>query len=182
MTSPQTARRPIAAVIGANSATDDQRALARALGAGLVREGFRIVTGGLNGVMEAASEGAKTAAGADDGRFIGVLPGLDASAANRYVDIVVPTGLNFARNVLVVAMADVVIAIGGGAGTLSELALAWQHQKPVIALDGGGWAAELRGRRLDGRREQPIHAADGVEHAIELATELATARSASRGF
>ncbi len=175
-------RRPVAAVIGANTATDTQRDAAYELGAGLIREGFRIVTGGLGGVMEAASEGAMWAAGSDDGRVIGILPGLDASTANPYVGIVVPTGLNFARNVLVVAMADVVIAIGGGAGTLSEIALAWQHCKPVIALDVGGWAAELRDRHLDVRRPNPIRAADSIEHAIALATDLAKAGTASTGF
>ena len=73
--------------------------------------------------------------------MIGVLPGLIAADANPFVDVVVPTGMNYARNTILVAMADVVVAVGGGSGTLSEIALAWQHGKPIVTLDlGEGWS------------------------------------------
>ena len=86
--------------------------------------------------MEAACRGAKEA----DGLTVGILPGADRSEANPFVDVVVPTGLGEARNALVVRAADAVIAIGGGYGTLSEIALALKAGKRVIGL--GTWEIE----------------------------------------
>src|SRR5262249_31500883 len=92
--------------------------------------------------------GASLSPGARDGDVIGVLPGYDRRAANPYLDIVVPTGMQIGRNVIVAAMADVVIAVGGGAGTLSESAIAWQVGKAIPALGraggGGAWGGGLR--------------------------------------
>jgi uncharacterized protein (TIGR00725 family) len=89
-----------------------------------------LVTGGLGGVMEAACMGAREAGGTT----IGILPGSDRSAANPYVDIAIPTGLGEARNALVVRAADALIAIGGGYGTLSEIAFALKADKRVVGL------------------------------------------------
>jgi hypothetical protein len=86
--------------------------------------------------MEAACRGAKEAGGLT----VGILPGSDRSEANPYVDVVLPTGLGEARNALVVGAADVVIAVGGGYGTLSEVALALKAGKRVIGL--GTWEIE----------------------------------------
>jgi uncharacterized protein (TIGR00725 family) len=86
--------------------------------------------------MEAACRGAKEA----DGLTVGILPGADRTEANPFVDVVLPTGLGEARNALVVGAADVVIAIGGGYGTLSEIALALKAGKRVIGL--GTWEIE----------------------------------------
>ena len=105
--------------------------------------------------------------------IVGVLPGLDARAANPWVDLAIPTGLNHARNVVLVSMADVVVAVGGGSGTLSELALAWQHDKPIVCLDlGVGWSARLAGERLDSRRADRLHGATSAAEAVRLAAEL----------
>ncbi|MCB9537209.1 MAG: TIGR00725 family protein [Myxococcales bacterium] len=176
-------RRPVAAVIGANSPPPALFAAAEAIGAGLVDAGLRVATGGLGGVMTAASRGARQAAGWTDGSVIGVLPGLIAADANPFVDIVVPTGMNYARNVVLVAMADVVVAVGGGSGTLSEIAMAWQHGKPIVALDlGDGWSARLAGERLDLRRDDHVHRAASPSEAVRLAAELAGSREAHRGF
>lgn len=176
-------RRHIAAVVGANAASDRVLAAAEAIGAGLVNAGFRVATGGLGGVMTAASRGARQATGWSEGRVIGVLPGLVAAEANPYVDVVVPTGMNYARNTILVAMADVVIAVGGGSGTLSEIALAWQHGKPIVTLDlGEGWSARLAGEQLDQRREDRLHRAVDAEEAVRLATTLVGSREGSRGF
>jgi uncharacterized protein (TIGR00725 family) len=90
-----------------------------------------LVCGGLGGAMEAACRGAKQAGGTT----VGILPGSDRSAANEFVDVAVPTGLGEARNALVVRTADALIAVGGGYGTLSEIALALRGGKPVIGLD-----------------------------------------------
>lgn len=178
-----TARRHIAAVVGANSASEVILRAAEDIGRGLVEAGFRVVTGGLGGVMTAASRGARHAPGWTDGSVIGVLPGLVASEANPFVDVVVPTGMNYARNTILVAMADVVVAVGGGSGTLSEIALAWQHGKPIVALDlGEGWSARLAGEQLDQRRDDLLHRAEGAEHAVQLAVALVGSREGSRGF
>lgn len=187
MTSPpelaHAGRCRVAAVVGGNRAPDHLLATAEAIGAGLINAGLSVATGGLGGVMMATSKGARQAARWQPGRVIGVLPGLIADEANPYVDTVVPTGMNYARNVILVAMADVVIAVAGGSGTLSEIAMAWQHHKPIICLDQGeGWSARLAGERLDDRREDLLHRATNAEEVISLATELAQAGGASRGF
>jgi uncharacterized protein (TIGR00725 family) len=92
-----------------------------------------LVCGGLGGVMEAACRGAKESGGTT----VGILPGTDRSAANPYVDVAVATGLGEARNALVVRAADALVAIGGGYGTLSEVALALKAGKRVVGL--GTW-------------------------------------------
>ncbi|MBX3269721.1 MAG: TIGR00725 family protein [Sandaracinaceae bacterium] len=176
-------RRRVAAVVGANSASAAVLAAAEDVGRGLVDAGFRVVTGGLGGVMTAASRGARSSRAWTDGCVIGVLPGLVAADANPFVDVVVPTGMNHARNIIVVAMSDVVIAVGGGSGTLSEIAHAWHHGRPIVAVDlGEGWSARLAGERLDHRREDLLHRAESAEAAVALAVSLAGSREASRGF
>jgi uncharacterized protein (TIGR00725 family) len=89
------------------------------------------VCGGLGGVMEAACRGAKEAGGVT----VGILPGTDRAAANAFVDVAIPSGLGEARNALVVRAADALIAVGGGYGTLSEIALALKAGKRVVGLD-----------------------------------------------
>jgi uncharacterized protein (TIGR00725 family) len=168
-------RKPVLAALG-NGGVLDPRVEAQCveLGRRAVEAGFRVVTGGLGGVMEAVSRGARAAPSWRDGDIIGILPGYDRRAANPHVDIVVPTGMQIGRNVIVAAMADVVVAIGGGAGTLSEIAIAWQLEKPIIALAAtGGWAERLAGDRVDARRSDTVHEAASAEEAIGLALNLA---------
>lgn len=166
-------RRPVIAVIGGAHAPEAELAVAEELGRALVDAGYRIVTGGLGGVMAAASRGARSSPAWRDGDVIGVLPGLVVEEANAWVDIVIATGMNHARNVVVVASGDVVVAVGGGAGTLSELALAWQHQKHVVALRvGEGWSARLAGECLDDRRDDRINGANTAADAVELVRRL----------
>jgi uncharacterized protein (TIGR00725 family) len=117
----------------------------------VAERGAVVVCGGLGGTMEAACRGAKQAGGTT----VGILPGLDRSQANPFVDVALPTGLGEARNALVVRAADAVIAIGGGYGTLSEIALALKSGKRVIGL--GTW--EIEG----------VAAVDGAEAAVAAA-------------
>ena len=119
------------AVVGAGEATPEQRELAEAVGRGLAERGAVVVTGGLGGVMEAACRGAREAGGST----LGILPGHDRREANPYVEVAVPTGLGEARNALVVRAADSLVAVGGGFGTLSEIALALKAGKTVAGLD-----------------------------------------------
>jgi hypothetical protein len=176
-------RRYVLAVVGYAGALEASiEALCVELGRRAVTAGFRIVTGGLGGVMEAVSRGAREAPSWHEGDVIGVLPGYDRSAANPYVDVVIPTGMQIGRNVIVVAMADVVLAIGGGAGTLSELAVAWQLGKPILTLAStGGWGERLAGERLDARRDDPVHSAATPEEAVKLSLLLAERRGPDSG-
>ncbi len=169
--------RPCIAVIGdARLARDDpRRNLAESIGRGLVDAGYRVVTGGMGGVMEAAHKGARDSLNWFDGAGIGILPGSDTRQANQFVDIAIPTGLDHARNVIV-AHSAAVIAIGGGAGTLSEMALAWAYGRLVIGLRCGGSSELLAGRPIDGRVRYPdlpddqVFAADSAALAMDLLT------------
>jgi uncharacterized protein (TIGR00725 family) len=105
--------------------------VAEAVGRELASRGCVVVCGGLGGVMEAACRGAKQAGGTT----VGILPGSDRRAANRWVDVALATGLGEARNALVVRAADALVAVGGGFGTLSEIALALKAGKRVVGLD-----------------------------------------------
>jgi len=126
-------RTPYVAVVGPGEASPDELHTAEEVGAGLAAAGAVVVTGGLGGVMEAACRGARSRRG----RTLGILPGDDRDAANGWVEIAVPTGMGELRNGLVVRAADAVVAIGGGHGTLSEIALALKLGRPVVGL--GTW-------------------------------------------
>jgi uncharacterized protein (TIGR00725 family) len=110
--------------------------MAEAVGAGLARAGAILVCGGGSGVMEAACRGAHNAGG----WTVGFLPGAHAGEGNEYLSLAVPTGLGEARNLLVVRAGGTLIAIGGGYGTLSEIALALKLRRRVVGL--ATWAAE----------------------------------------
>ena len=167
-------RRPVMSVIGnSGEVPADVAEVAYELGRRAVDVGFRVASGGLDGVMEAVSRGAREAEGWTEGSVVGVLPSLRADSANPYVDIAMPTGFGLARNALVVAIADVVVAVRGGTGTLSEVALAWQFGKPVIALVGlGGWSEELAGRQLDVRQDGVVQPASSAAEAVDKALAL----------
>ncbi len=120
----------IISVIGAGSCSKEIYALAEEAGKLIALNGAILVTGGLGGVMEAASKGAREAGGIT----VGILPGFSKDEANSYVDIPITTGLSHARNVIVARSADALIAIAGEYGTLSEIAIALKLGKPVIGI------------------------------------------------
>jgi uncharacterized protein (TIGR00725 family) len=124
-------------VVGPGEAGSDVLAAAESVGRELARRGAVVVCGGLGGAMVAACRGAKEAGGTT----VGLLPGADRTQANPYVDIAVATGLGEGRNALVARTADALVAVGGGYGTLSEIALALRAGKRVVGL--GSW--EIRG-------------------------------------
>lgn len=126
-------RTPYVAVVGPGEASPDELHAAEEIGAGLAAVGAVVVTGGLGGVMEAACRGARSRRG----RTVGILPGEDRDAANGWVDVAIATGLGELRNGLVVRAADALVAVGGGHGTLSEVALALKLGRPVVGL--GTW-------------------------------------------
>ncbi len=122
--------KPIIGVIGGSTCTTTEAALADETGRLLAERGAVLVCGGLSGVMEAAAKGAK----ANGGMTVGILPGADPAAANPYIDVPLATGLGEMRNLLIVRTAQALVAIGGGVGTLSEIALAQRIGKPVVGL------------------------------------------------
>lgn len=123
----------LVAVIGGSTCTAEEAALAEEVGRLLAGRGVGVVCGGRGGVMEAACRGAAQAGGLT----VGILPGPDASEANAWVQIAVPTGLGEARNAIVGRAGVAVIAIGGEYGTLSEIAFALKWGKRVAGL--GTW-------------------------------------------
>ena len=171
-------RMKVVAVIGSGEHDALLDMLAEEVGRTVASAGYRLVCGGMAGVMEAACRGAHAVLGPGSGRIIGILPGTHKDSANDYVDVAIATGLGYARNILVVLSADAVVSVGGGTGTLSEIAHAWQHDKPICALvPGGGWGARLAGESLDSKRSDRVHAVETIE---ELAAWLhATLESAT---
>lgn len=155
-----TERKLRVGVLGPGTAAAETIALAKQVGAEIARQGAILVCGGLGGVMEAAAHGAKQAGGLT----VGIVPGVDAREANAFIDVPVVTGMGEARNALVVRSSNVVIAIAGSYGTLSEIALALKIGVPVVGL--GTW--ELRSP--DGT-EPPIIRASSPQEAVSRAVE-----------
>lgn len=147
--------------------TDPRLALAESVGTALVDAGFRILCGGRGGVMAAVARGARQSRGYTGADVLGLLPA-DAREANPWLDIALGTGLGDFRNGLI-ARADAVVAIGGGAGTLSEMALAWTAGRPVFAFRVEGWSGRLADTALDHRRADPVV---GVDNPQQLITGL----------
>lgn len=125
----------IVSVIGQSKCSVEQDTTAYQLGRLLSAAGYAIVCGGTGGVMEAVARGASEAGG----MCVGLLPGADSREGNRYLTLAIPTGLGHARNLLVVRAGVALVAIGGGYGTLSEIAFALTIGKTVIGLDT--WSA-----------------------------------------
>jgi uncharacterized protein (TIGR00725 family) len=145
------------AVVGAGEYEENRCNLAREMGRKIAERGHVLITGGLGGVMESASEGAKEAGGVT----VGILPG-EKETANSYVTVAIGTGMGHGRNAIIVRSADVVIALPGIYGTLSEIALALKMDKMVIDL--GDW-------NIDGMLK-----AESPEEAILLAEGKVTAK------
>jgi hypothetical protein len=123
-------RKPFIGVIGAGSCSSELEELAVEVGREIAKNNCVLVCGGLGGVMEAAARGTKQNGGAS----IGILPGPTTRDANPHIDFPIATNLGQARNAVIVQTADVFISIGGGWGTLSEMALATKIGKSVVAL------------------------------------------------
>lgn len=153
--------RGYVAVVGPSGDLDPALAgLAEETGRLLADAGCVVVTGGGTGVMEAACRGARSAGGIT----VGILPGHDRRQGNHYLTVALPTGLGELRNGLVVRAADVVVAVGGSWGSLSEIALARRTGVPVYAL--AGW--DLTAVAGDG----PVVVADPAEAVAGALTHL----------
>jgi uncharacterized protein (TIGR00725 family) len=152
--------------------SSEAKQVAQRVGQGIAQRGGILVCGGLGGVMEAACRGAKEGHGVT----VGILPD-GAEEANPYVDIPVRTGFGMRRNILVVSAADVVIAIGGRWGTLSEISFATIFGTPVVLVAGtGGCVDELASGRLMRNSVVTLHVASTAEEAVEKAFALSKKR------
>jgi hypothetical protein len=142
--------------------------MALKVGREIARTGAILVCGGLTGIMEASAKGAKEAGGTT----IGIIPGNVKSEANSFIEIVIATGIGYARNTIVATTSDAVIVIAGGSGTLSEAAFALNMGKPVIALKGSGGIADLiANREIDGKL---VLSASSPAEAVRLGVEKAS--------
>lgn len=150
------------AVVGSGSADAELEAAAEGVGRELAAAGAVLVCGGLGGVMEAACRGARGAGGVT----VGLLPGDDRGAANPHVSVALATGLGELRNGLVVRAVDAVVAVGGGWGTASEVALAVKTGVPVVGLDK--WELRAGDAVLDG-----VEVASGPAEAVRMALAAA---------
>ena len=160
-------RKPQIAVIGYNKdrSTDQSRNIAFEVGVEIARSGSVLICGGLGGVMESACMGAKEY----NGVTVGIIPQEEFSFANEFCDIVICTGIGFARDFIVATSCDGIIAIGGGVGTLIELGVGYMIKKIMVAVSGSGGIAEMYGGKfLDERNMVPIIVAKDAYSAVQI--------------
>ena len=156
----------IVGVVGSTKAEPDVLKLAEEVGAEIARRGAAVVCGGLSGVMEAVCKGARR----EGGLTIGIIPSDEKGDANPFVQIPIVTGMGMGRNVMLVKTADVIIAVGGEFGTLSEIAHALNIGKKVVGL---------RTWNLEKARDKPIQNlvfASDPKQAVEIAMNAISAQ------
>ena len=152
-----------------NGCTPEHEKIAYEIGSEIAKSGSVLITGGLGGIMTAASHGSHDS----DGLSIGIIPQDDASLANEYCDIVIPTGMGLTRDFLNALSADGIIIVGGGSGTLSETCAAYMHKKPMVAMRNlGGSVEQYIDGYLDHRENVKILGADTPKEAVEKILEL----------
>ena len=152
-----------------NGCTPEQEKLAYETGIEIAKAGCVLITGGLGGVMQAASHGAKQGGGLT----VGIIPQNDHTSANEFCDIVIPTGMGLTRDFLTALSADGVIVIGGGSGTLSELCAAYLHYRPIVAIrNTGGTAEKFIDNYLDQRKNIKIVGVNSPKEAVKKILEL----------
>jgi len=154
-----------------NGCTPKHEKIAYEVGAEIAKSDSVLITGGLGGVMAAASHGAHDA----KGLTVGIIPQDDSTMANEFCDIVIPTGMGLARDFLNALSADGVIVVGGGSGTLSEVCAAYMHKKPMVAIRNiGGSIEPYIDGFLDHRENIKIIGADTPKDAVKKILELIT--------
>jgi uncharacterized protein (TIGR00725 family) len=161
-------------VIGSGGEIPDSvKTSAEEVGKLIAQNGGVLFCGGLGSVMKYAAKGAKM----NNGLTIGILP-TEEKVANEYIDILIPTDLGYSRNTIVVLASDVVIAISGSTGTLSEIAMAMNYKIPVIVLQGSGGSADIFSELHTNDEWQlpwsknKIHVATTPEEAVNLAMKI----------
>ena len=154
-----------------NGCTPKHEKFAYDIGMEIAKSNSILITGGSGGVMKAASAGSCAA----NGITVGIIPQDDASMANEFCDIVIPTGMGFTRDFLNALSADGVIIIGGGSGTLSEVCAAYMSKKPMVAIRNlGGSIEPYIDGFLDHRENVKIIGTDTAQNAVKIILELIT--------
>ena len=149
-----------------NGCTPELEKLAYDMGSNIAKSNSVLITGGLGGVMRAASHGAHDAGGL----IVGIIPQNDFSLANEFCDIVIPSGMGLMRDFLNALSADGVIVIGGGSGTLSEICAAYMYKKPIVALkNSGGTASKYADQFLDHRKNVQIIGVETADEVLKIA-------------
>jgi uncharacterized protein (TIGR00725 family) len=154
---------PVVAVVGGSEVDEETYAAAREVGRLLAEGGAVVLNGGYSGVMEAASEGAASAGGL----VIGILQGTDRMEGNPHLSLGIATGMGKGRNTIIAITCDAMIAVDGGYGTLSEVAQALNHGRPVVAL--GSWEIPKAGDVAADLFRSAGTPAEAVKLALELA-------------
>jgi uncharacterized protein (TIGR00725 family) len=154
--------RPVIAVVGGSAVDDRTYLMAKEVGRLLAEAGAVVINGGYSGVMEAASWGAIEAGGT----VIGVLQGTDTREGNPHLTHAIATGMGKGRNTIIAITCDAMIAVDGGYGTLSEVAQAMNHGRPVVAL--GSWDLEGAGRVEEGAFTTVGSPKEAVDEALRL--------------
>jgi len=155
-----------------NGCTPEHEKVAYDVGFEIAKSNSVLLTGGLGGVMAAASHGAKDAGGLT----LGIIPQDDATLANEFCDIVIPTGMGLTRDFLNALSADGIIIVGGGSGTLSEVCAAYMHKKPMVAIRNlNGPVAQYIDGYVDHRKNVKIIGVDTAQEAVKRILELITA-------
>jgi uncharacterized protein (TIGR00725 family) len=160
-------RKTQIAVIGYNvdRCSEAAEKIAYEVGKEIALSGATLVCGGLGGVMESACKGAKE----NGGLTVGIIPQEEFAYANRFCDVVICTGIGFARDFIVSSSADGIIAVGGGVGTLIELGVGYMAKKVLVEVAGsGGVAEQYGGKYLDERSRVPIVVANDAHSAVAL--------------
>jgi uncharacterized protein (TIGR00725 family) len=154
------------AVIGYNTeCTEVAKKIAYDAGKEIARAGAVLVCGGLGGVMEAACRGARE----NGGTTVGIIPQEEFSYANEFCDVVICTGIGYARDFVVASSADGIIAIGGGVGTLIEMGVGYMKRKVIVGIAGSGGVADAYGDKfLDERNRVRILTADNAHSAVKI--------------
>lgn len=156
-------------LIGDSGNFEDRNKVAYEIGKFVAKNGWVLITGGRDGVMDAASKGAYE----EGGIVVAITPYDTLENVTPFANIVIPTGMGFARNYINVLSADVIVVVGGGAGTLSEIAYAWQFNKPIIACSFvEGWSKEVAGKKIDYRERDPIINASSIDEVFNILKEL----------
>ncbi len=151
-----------------NGCTPEIEKIAYEVGSEVAKSGSVLITGGLGGVMRAASHGAHDIGGIT----VGIIPQDDPSLANEFCDIVIPSGMGLTRDFLNALSADGVIVVGGGSGTLSEICAAYMHKKPIVTLkNSGGIASKYTDQYLDHRKNVKIIGVETPRQAIKYILE-----------
>ncbi len=155
-----------------NGCTPKHEKIAYDIGVKIAKSDSVLITGGLGGVMTAAAHGAKDA----NGLTVGIIPQADASEANEFCDIVIPTGMGLTRDYLNALSADGVIIVGGGSGTLSETCGAYMFKKPIVAIKNiGGTIEPYIDGFIDHRENVKIIGVDTPQEAVKTILELISA-------